>query len=88
MTEPLPPEQRAALEDARLSVDCGGLQQAGHVYVGEHPDCDREHRAAIVDNLRNKGLLGREGRSPMKYAWITAAGLMVLERTMHMEGGI
>ena len=79
MADDLTPEQRAALEDAIRSWDCGGLQQCGRVYVGEHPDCTQEHRAATIDQLRRKSLLGRDGKAPMKYAWITAAGLAAVD---------
>ena len=68
-----------ALEDARLSINHGGLSEFGGLWVGEHPDCKRDHRGDAIDQLCADGLLDRVGRAPERTATITETGLMTLD---------
>jgi len=68
-----------ALEDARLSVNHGGLSEFGGLWVGEHSNCAREHRCCVIDQLCADGLLDRIGRAPERTATITETGLMTLD---------
>lgn len=74
---------RAALDDARRSINHGGLVEVagrrGLCWVGEHPDCTAEHPSHIVSDLVARGLLSRIGRKPGRTAHITEAGLMELD---------
>ena len=74
-----PVEFLIALEDARLSINHGGLSEFGGLWVGEHPDCKRDHRGSAVDQLCADGLLDRVGRAPERTATITETGLMTLD---------
>ena len=68
-----------ALEDARLSINLGGLSEFGGLWVGEHSNCKREHRSGVIDQLCADGLLNRIGRAPERSATITETGLMTLD---------
>jgi len=68
-----------ALEDARLSINHGGLSEFGGLWVGEHSKCRREHRSCVIDQLCADGLLERIGRAPERSAAITETGLMTLD---------
>jgi hypothetical protein len=68
-----------ALEDARLSINHGGLSEFGGLWVGEHSTCKREHRSCVIDQLCADGLLDRIGRAPERSAAITETGLMTLD---------
>ncbi len=68
-----------ALEDARLSINHGGLSEFGGLWVGEHSTCKREHRSDVIDQLCADGLLDRIGRAPERSAAITETGLMTLD---------
>ena len=74
-----PVEFLIALEDARLSINHGGLSEFGGLWVGEHPDCKRDHRGSTIDQLCADGLLDRVGRAPERTATITETGLMTLD---------
>ena len=74
-----PVEFLIALEDARLSINHGGLSEFGGLWVGEHPDCRRDHRGSAIDQLYADGLLDRVGRAPERTATITETGLMTLD---------
>jgi len=74
-----PVEFLIALEDARLSINHGGLSEFGGLWVGEHPDCKRDHRGSAIDQLCADGLLDRVGRAPERTATITETGLMTLD---------
>ena len=74
-----PVEFLSALEDARLSINHGGLSEFGGLWVGEHPDCNRDHRGCVIDQLCADGLLDRIGRPPERTATITETGLMTLD---------
>lgn len=74
-----PVEFLIALEDARLSINHGGLSEFGGLWVGEHPDCNRDHRGCVIDQLCADGLLDRFGRPPERTAAITETGLMTLD---------
>ena len=68
-----------ALEDARLSINHGGLSEFGGLWVGEHSKCRREHQSCVIDQLCADGLLERIGRAPERSAAITETGLMTLD---------
>ena len=68
-----------ALEDARLSINHGGLSEIGGLWVGEHSDCQHHHRETVIDQLCADGLLNRVGRAPERTATITETGLMTLD---------
>lgn len=68
-----------ALEDAKLSLNHGGLSEFGGLWVGEHSDCKREHRGSVIDQMCADGLLDRVGRAPERTATITETGLMTLD---------
>ena len=68
-----------ALEDARLSINLGGLSEFCGLWVGEHSTCKREHRSCVIDQLFADGLLDRIGRAPERSATITETGLMTLD---------
>ena len=68
-----------ALEDARMSINLGGLSEFCGLWVGEHSDCMREHRSDVIDQLCADGLLDRIGRAPERSAAITETGLMTLD---------
>ena len=68
-----------ALEDARLSINHGGLTEFGGLWVGEHSECMREHRGSVIDRLCTDDLLDRLGRAPERTATITETGLMTLD---------
>jgi hypothetical protein len=74
-----PVEFLIALEDARLSINHGGLTEIGGLWVGEHSDCSREHRGSVIGQLYADGLLDRVGRAPTRTATITETGLMTLD---------
>jgi len=74
-----PVEFLIALEDARLSINHGGLSEIGGFWVGEHPDCRQNHRGSAIDQLCADGLLDRVGRAPERTATITEIGLMTLD---------
>lgn len=74
-----PVEFLIALEDARLSINHGGLSEFGGLWVGAHPDCKRDHRGSAIDQLCADGLLDRVGRAPERTATITETGLMTLD---------
>jgi len=74
-----PVEFLIALEDARMSISHGGLSEFGGLWVGEHPDCKRDHRGSAIDRLCADGLLDRVGRVPERTATITEIGLMTLD---------
>lgn len=74
-----PVEFLIALEDARLSINHGGLSEFGSLWVGEHPDSKRDHRGCVIDQLCADGLLDRTGRAPERTATITETGLMTLD---------
>ena len=78
-TDQFPETHLHALEDARLSINLGGLSEFGGLWVGEHPDCKREHRSDVIDRLCADGLLDRTGRAPGRSATITETGLMTLD---------
>jgi len=74
----------AALGDAHLSVNHGGLSEAtsgkrGTVFVGNHPDCHTEHRAHVVSSLAERGFLQIIGQPPLRSAHITEVGMMERE---------
>ncbi|AVO37365.1 hypothetical protein [Pukyongiella litopenaei] len=75
--------QRAALIDAHKSLSHGGLQEVtgdrGPVWVGGHPDLDREHHGVVVSSLHHRGLVERIGRKPMRTAGITEEGILELD---------
>ena len=68
-----------ALEDAKLSINHGGLSEFGGLWVGEHFECKREHRGSVIDQMCADGLLDRVGRVPERTATITETGLMTLD---------
>jgi hypothetical protein len=68
-----------ALEDARLSINHGGLSEIGGLWVGEHPDCKGDHGWSVINGLVADGLLDCIGREPTRRAAITETGLMVLD---------
>jgi len=68
-----------ALEDARLSINHGGLSEFGGLWVGEHRDCKRQHCGTVIDQMCADGLLDRVGRPPARTATITETGLMTLD---------
>jgi hypothetical protein len=68
-----------ALEDARRSINHGGLSEFGGLWVGEHSDCKREHQSGVIEQLCADGLLDRIGRAPERTATITETGLMTLD---------
>jgi len=74
-----PVEFLIVLEDARLSINHGGLSEIGGLWVGEHPDCQRDHRGCVIDQLYADGLLDRVGRATERTATITETGLMTLD---------
>ena len=74
-------EQRAALDDAHLSVNHGGLVEAtsgkrGTCWVGAHDACTDEHRPHVISELRDRGLVEVIGSAPMRTAHITEIGIM------------
>jgi len=75
----LPLEFLRALEDARLSINHGGLSEIGGLWVGEHPDCKGDHGWSVIAGLIADGLLDCIGREPTRRATITETGLMVLD---------
>ena len=78
-TDGFPVEFLIALEDARLSINHGGLSEICGLWVGEHSDCKRQHRGSVIDQLYADGLLDRIGRAPARTATITETGLMTLD---------
>ncbi|WP_428545684.1 hypothetical protein [Profundibacter sp.] len=78
-TDQFPATHLEALEDARLSINHGGLSEFCGLWVGEHSDCKREHRSNVIDQLCADGLLDRIGRAPERSAAITETGLMTLD---------
>ncbi len=79
MQDGFPKTHLLALEDARLSINHGGLSEFGGLWVGEHLKCKREHRCCVIDQLCADGLLDRIGRTPERSAAITETGLMTLD---------
>jgi len=79
MQDSFPETHLLALEDARLSINHGGLSEFGWLWVGEHSKCRREHRSCVIDQLCADGLLDRIGRAPERFAAITETGLMTLD---------
>jgi len=77
--DPFPETHLQVLEDARLSINHGGLSEIGGLWVGEHSKCIREHRSDVIDQLCSDGLLERIGRAPERSAAITETGLMTLD---------
>lgn len=75
--------QRAALADAHLSLNHGGLEEVagahGTVWVGAHPDATREHHGVVVSSLHHRGLVERIGQKPMRSAHITEEGILELD---------
>ena len=80
LADGFPVEFLISLEDARLSINHGGLSEFGGLWVGQHPDCKRDHRGCVIDQLYADGLLDRVGRAPERTATITETGLMTLDR--------
>ncbi len=78
-TDQFPEPHLRALEDARLSINLGGLSEFCGLWVGEHSTCKREHRSGVIDQLCADGLLARIGRAPERSATITETGLMTLD---------
>jgi len=78
-TDQFPETHLRALEDARLSVNLGGLSEFCGLWVGEHSNCKREHQNEVIDQLCADGLLDRIGRAPERSAAITETGLMTLD---------
>jgi hypothetical protein len=74
-----PVEFLIALEDARLSINHGGLSEFGGLWVGELPNCKRDYPGCAIDQLCADGLLDRVGRAPERTATITETGLMTLD---------
>lgn len=75
--------QRAALADAHLSLNHGGLEEVagahGTVWVGAHPEATVEHNDLVVASLHYRGLIERIGQKPMRSAHITEEGLLELD---------
>ena len=78
-SDEFPEEFLNALEDARLSINHGGLSEIGGLWVGAHCDCQSQHRGCVIDQLYADGLLDRIGREPTRTATITEAGLMTVD---------
>lgn len=75
--------ERAVLADAHHSLNHGGLEEVvgahGTVWVGAHPDVDREHHGVVVSALHYRGLIERIGQKPMRSAHITEEGILELD---------
>jgi hypothetical protein len=79
----LPEALHRALTDAHRSINHGGLLEVagahGPVWVGQHPECEAEHRPCVIDQLKALGLIDRIGCPPMRSAHITDLGLLEID---------